>query len=47
MKEFVGLRSKIYSIDVEDSETIKKAKSIKKTVVDELSLDNYRDCLHI
>jgi hypothetical protein len=38
----------MYSIDVVDavdSEIIKKAKGIKKTAVDGLSLDNYRDCL--
>jgi hypothetical protein len=44
IKEFIGLRSKMYSIDVVDvvdSEIIKKAKGIKKTAV-----DNYRDCLY-
>jgi hypothetical protein len=49
IKEFIGLRSKMYSIDVVDvvdSEIIKKAKGIKKTAVDGLSLDNYRDCLY-
>jgi hypothetical protein len=37
IKEFIRLRSKMYSIDVVDavdSEIIKKAKGIKKTAVD-------------
>ena len=36
----------MYSIDVIDSKVIKKAKGIKRTAVDKLSLDNYRDCLY-
>lgn len=38
MKEFIGLRSKMYSIDVVDCKLVKKAKGIKKTAVDKLSL---------
>ncbi|KAJ8979951.1 hypothetical protein NQ317_001536 [Molorchus minor] len=46
IKEFIGLRPKMYSIDVINKNQIKKAKGVKKTVVDSLSLDDYRDCLY-
>jgi hypothetical protein len=55
IEEFVGLRSKMYSVKaptVNDPDNFdqegckKKAKGIKKCVVkNELSFDNYKDCL--
>lgn len=46
IREFVGLRSKMYSIDIVNKKEIKKAKGVKKCVVAKLTLDNYRDCLY-
>lgn len=46
MREFIGLRSKMYSIDVIGSKVVKKAKGVKQTAVHDLSLSNYRDCLY-
>ncbi|XP_055858506.1 uncharacterized protein LOC129920955 isoform X1 [Episyrphus balteatus] len=45
MKEFIGLRAKMYSIDIEDAALIKKAKGVKSSAVKKMSLQNYRDCL--
>jgi len=46
IKEFIGLRAKMYSIDIENKKQIKKAKGVKKTVVKNLTINNYRDCLY-
>lgn len=46
MQEFIGLRSKIYSIDVVDGKVVKKAKGVKQTAVADVTLDHYRDCLY-
>ena len=46
MKEFIGLRSKMYSCQVYDGKTIKKAKGIKKNIVKkEIIHENYLQCL--
>ena len=44
--EFVGLRPKLYSYKVENTEEQKKCKGVKKSVVKkDISLANYRECL--
>lgn len=45
IQEFVGLRSKMYSIKTIEDEELKKAKGVTKSVVDNLTFDNYKDCL--
>lgn len=45
MKEFVGLRAKMYSIDIEDGNQIKKAKGVKSSTVKKFTIDDYRACL--
>lgn len=46
MTEFVGLRSKMYSIRVNGIDNIKKAKGVKKNVIDKkLSFERYLDCI--
>lgn len=45
IKEFVGLKSKMYSFTVGDSEK-KRAKGVKKNVIkQEIKHENYKDCL--
>ena len=45
IEEFVGLRSKLYSYKMEESEE-KKCKGIKKNVIKkEITLQDYKDCL--
>ncbi|XP_051159162.1 uncharacterized protein LOC127280298 [Leptopilina boulardi] len=44
--EFVGLRSKMYSVRVEDQDFIKKAKGVKSAVVKKtITFDDYTYCL--
>lgn len=45
MLEFIGLRSKVYSISVNDKEEIKKAKGVKKSALKKLTINDYRNCL--
>ena len=46
IKEFVGLRSKLYSFITDDGGEIKKCKGIKKQVVESsISHENYKTCL--
>ncbi|XP_075158156.1 uncharacterized protein LOC142231433 [Haematobia irritans] len=45
MTEFVGLGPKMYSYTVEDGYEIKKAKGVKKSVMDNYKIDDYRNCL--
>ncbi|XP_065364524.1 uncharacterized protein LOC135957667 [Calliphora vicina] len=45
MKEFVGLRAKMYSFKTEDLKETKKAKGVKRNVSNKLSLSDYKDCL--
>ncbi|XP_031777427.1 uncharacterized protein LOC107981297 [Nasonia vitripennis] len=46
MTEFIGLRSKMYSILIDGSETVKKAKGIKSSVVKKtITFEDYRKCL--
>ncbi|XP_031778312.1 uncharacterized protein LOC116416070 [Nasonia vitripennis] len=46
MTEFVGLRSKMYSILIDGAETVKKAKGIKSNVVKKsITFEDYRKCL--
>lgn len=44
-KEFVGLRSKMYAIDVENQNLITKAKGVNKCVTKKLTIDSYKRCL--
>ena len=44
--EFVGIRSKMYSLRVEGIDNIKKAKGIKNYIVNnKIDFDDYYDCL--
>ena len=46
IKEFVGLRAKLYSFKMEEGGEIKKCKGIKKQVVESsISHENYKTCL--
>lgn len=46
MKEFVGLRAKVYSFKVEDGKEVKKLKGISKVAVEhKLVHDDYVRCL--
>ena len=46
MKSFVGLRAKMYSCQIDDAKTIKKAKGIKKHVVKkQITHKDYETCL--
>lgn len=45
MKEFVGLRPKMYAISVQHSKEIKKSKGVKKSVLSTYNLETFRDCL--
>lgn len=45
MTEFVGLGPKMYSFTVEDGTEIKKAKGVKKSVIEKYSIDRYKECL--
>ena len=46
IKEFVGLRAKLYSFIMDEGEEIKKCKGIKKQVVESsISHENYKTCL--
>lgn len=45
--EFVGLRSKMYSIQIDGTETVKKAKGVKPNVITKkISFDEYVKCLN-
>lgn len=47
MKEFIGLSSKkIYSIYIENSKVVAKAKDISKHLARNLTLANYRDLFY-
>ena len=46
MTEFIGLRSKMYSVLIQNDKPIKKAKGVKSTVVKtSITFENYRYCL--
>ena len=45
IEEFVGLRSKMYSLNVMGGEPKKTSKGIKKKVVAGIPHQSYRDCL--
>ncbi|XP_059225632.1 uncharacterized protein LOC106094284 [Stomoxys calcitrans] len=45
MTEFVGLRSKMYAINVENSKQIKKSKGVKKAILKRYTIDTYRQVL--
>lgn len=46
MTEFVGLRSKMYSLRLEQKDHIKKSKGVKKNVVNKkLTFDSYKNCI--
>ncbi|XP_052746715.1 uncharacterized protein LOC128199737 [Bicyclus anynana] len=44
LREFVGLRSKMYALDV-DHKTFAKAKGVNKSVTKNMTMENYRSCL--
>lgn len=43
-REFIGLRSKMYALDVDDK-FVAKAKGVKKCVTKNLNIENYKSCL--
>ena len=43
IREFVGLRAKCYSIQIEEAKSIKKAKGTKKNVTKLISHQNFKD----
>jgi hypothetical protein len=43
--EFIGIRAKVYTIKIEDSETIKKHKGIGRTAVRRLEFEDYKNAL--
>lgn len=45
MKEFIGLGSKMYSLDIQNEKDVKKSKGVKKYVLDKYSIASYRNCL--
>ena len=45
IREFVGLRAKCYSIQIEEAKSIKKAKGTKKNVTNFISHQNFKDVL--
>ena len=45
MLELVGLRSKMYSVRIQDQKPLKKAKGVKSSVVNTISFDDYITCL--
>lgn len=45
IKEFIGLRSKMYAIIPDTGKEIKRAKGVRKCIVDKLSAEDYRLCL--
>lgn len=46
MKEFIGLRSKMYSIEIENQKPMKKAKGVKTYIVkNSITHEDYRNCL--
>ena len=46
VKEFVGLRSKLYAFKIDDGSETKKCEGVKKYVVKKkLDLENYKDCV--
>ena len=46
MREFIGLRAKMYAFEIDNGKVVKKAKGVsKKVVANELTMDSYRDCL--
>ena len=45
MKEFVGLKPKMYSFLVDDSREHKKVKGVNKNVVETINHSEYRDVL--
>lgn len=44
LKEFVGLRSKMYAMTIED-EFVAKAKGVNKSVTKKMKMENYKTCL--
>lgn len=46
MKQFVGLRAKLYAIDVEGQPAKKKAKGVTKASLKEITFDDYMECLN-
>jgi len=51
IKEFIGLRAKMYSIEISNinnAETteIKKIKGVKASVTSKLTISDFRDCLY-
>jgi hypothetical protein len=45
IKRFVGLRSKMYSMDIQNDHCIKKAKGVNKNVVASYNFDTYLNVL--
>ncbi|XP_044736992.1 uncharacterized protein LOC123298957 [Chrysoperla carnea] len=45
MLEFVGLRSKMYTVRVQNKTETKKSKGLKKSAIRKLTFDDYKKCL--
>lgn len=46
MKEFIGLRAKMYSYKIdEDEKEVKKMKGVKKSITTQLSCNDFKKCL--
>lgn len=43
--EYVGLKSKLYTYEIENTETKKKAKGVKKSAMRTISIEDYRNAL--
>ena len=44
--EFIGLRSKMYCVQVENDDYVKKARGVKSNVIkDTINSSHFRDCL--
>lgn len=41
---YVGLRAKLYALELENGEETKKAKGVKKSAVNGLTFDDYNRC---
>lgn len=47
VREFIGLRSKMYAIRASESKIVKKGKGVKKTILNnKISFDDYKRCLN-
>ncbi|XP_049769187.1 uncharacterized protein LOC126106833 [Schistocerca cancellata] len=43
--EFIGLRAKMYALETESQRVMRRAKGVKQSSVNELTIDDYRNCV--